>query len=169
MGNPSNKTLREKNRIQNSMIPGLQNTWKTVSILTRQVHPGAFLPGIRSQDRCQNQEHSFQAQTLGLAPTAWGGATNSPATGPTVCVLALNFFPLLSILMRSSSHTSNTGNSIYGKIVRPRDDYTTSGGWRPDWCPQSPSPKGSLKNVPEGKGCGRGLAQDNSEDPTSLG
>ena len=30
MGNPSNRTLREKNRIQNSMIPGLQSTWKTV-------------------------------------------------------------------------------------------------------------------------------------------
>ena len=30
MGNPFNRTLREKNRIQNSMVPGLQSTWKTV-------------------------------------------------------------------------------------------------------------------------------------------
>ena len=71
--------------------------------------------------------------------------------------------------MRFSSHTSNTGNSIYGKIVRPRGDYTISGGWKPDWHPQLPTPKGSLKNVSEGEGCGQALAQDNSEGLTSVG
>ena len=30
MGSHSNRTLKEKNRIQNSMIPGLQSSWNTV-------------------------------------------------------------------------------------------------------------------------------------------
>ena len=35
--------------------------------------------------------------------------------------------------------------------------------------PSVTTPKGSLKNVPEGEGCRRGLAQDNSEGLTSVG
>ena len=39
--------------------------------------------------------------------------------GPAACILTFNFFLLLSIFTKSSSPTSNTGNSIYWMRVRP--------------------------------------------------
>ena len=66
--------------------------------------------------------------------------------------LALNFSPLLSIFMKSSSHTSNTGSSISWKMVRLRGDYTTPGEWRSVWYPWSPPSKERLQNILEGKG-----------------
>ena len=75
---------------------------------------------------------------------------NSPATGSAACRLALIFFPLLSILMKSSSCTLNTGNTIEWKIMRPRSDYTTPGGWRPKRCPWSLLPETVAAECPDG-------------------
>ena len=101
-----------------------------------------------SRSRC------FSVHTVGLAnPHTMGRGHEASDIGPAACNLAFNFFLLLSILTKSSSCTSNTGNSIYWMRVRPTCDYTTPGGRRPVWCLWSLSAKERLQNVPVGKRC----------------
>lgn len=75
---------------------------------------------------------------------------NSLATGSAARSLALIFFPLLSIFMKSSSRTLNTGNTIEWEIMRPQSDYTAPGGWRPEHCPWSLLPETAAAECPGG-------------------